>query len=233
MNKILSKYLIFHLLSRFLTLKKAIRNKTRLLLIKSQISNIGSGTRLFGRITIVEGQNIIIGTNSSIGDSIYLSAQKGNIVLEDSCTLLNNVDLISNGKIVIGEESTINEYTTIKGTEIIIENKVWVARNCIIEGSKIRIGNRTILGPYVHINDGTHLIDPDSKEILREPGESKPIYIGVNVWIGSGAIILKGVTIGDGAIIGAHSVVTKDIPPFSVVVGNPAKIIKNRLTKSE
>ncbi|HEF0022488.1 TPA: acyltransferase [Citrobacter amalonaticus] len=55
---------------------------------------------------------------------------------------------------------------------------------------------------------------------------SKPIVIGNNAWLGFDVVVLKGVTIGEGAIIGARSVVTRDIPPWSVAVGNPAKVVK-------
>jgi virginiamycin A acetyltransferase len=57
-----------------------------------------------------------------------------------------------------------------------------------------------------------------------------PVTIGNNVWIGDNVIILSGVTIGDGAVIGAGSIVTKDAPPFSIAVGNPAKVIKKRFS---
>ncbi len=60
------------------------------------------------------------------------------------------------------------------------------------------------------------------------PSLVKPVVIGNDVWIGHGAFILPGITIGDGAIIGAHSTVTKDVPPYSIVVGNPARIVKYR-----
>ena len=65
---------------------------------------------------------------------------------------------------------------------------------------------------------------------MREQGysEEKPIVVGDDVWLGYGAIILPGVTIGDGAIIGAGTVVTKDVPPYAIVGGNPAKVIRFR-----
>ncbi|MDD2495379.1 MAG: CatB-related O-acetyltransferase [Tissierellia bacterium] len=59
---------------------------------------------------------------------------------------------------------------------------------------------------------------------------TKECIIGNDVWIGSGAIVLRGTRIGDGAVIGANAVVTKDVPPYSIVVGIPAKIIKNRFS---
>ena len=79
----------------------------------------------------------------------------------------------------------------------------------------------------------------DNAGTLRPEGE-KPLYdrfkdpvvIGNDVWIGTGAIILRGVTVGDGAVIGAGSVVTKDVPPYAIVAGNPARVIKYRFDEA-
>jgi maltose O-acetyltransferase len=81
-----------------------------------------------------------------------------------------------------------------------------------------------MLGSNVQLMTPIHPIDPE----LRAAGweSAKPIHIGSNVWIGSGAIILGGVTIGDHAVIGAGAVVTKDVPARTVAVGNPARVIK-------
>ena len=70
-------------------------------------------------------------------------------------------------------------------------------------------------------------IDVD-KLIRKQPLCSKPITIGNDVWVGAGSSILPGITIGDGAVIGARSVVTHDIPPNAIVVGSPAEIIRYR-----
>lgn len=93
----------------------------------------------------------------------------------------------------------------------------------------IKIGNNCLVGSKVLIIDHDH---GDTNELSKlPPGErplhSKgPIYIGNNVWIGDGAIVLSNVSIGDNAIIGANSVVCKDVPPNTVVAGAPAKVIK-------
>jgi acetyltransferase-like isoleucine patch superfamily enzyme len=195
-----------------------------------QISTLGVGSRFYGKISIIKVDNIRIGQHACFGDRVVLSAQNGSIAIADSCILLNEVEIISMGVVVVGRGTTLNHHVVIKGQGVDLGNKVWVAQNCIIEGTNIRICDRVIFGPYVHVNDGTHRIDPQTHEIFMEPGESKPICIGENVWIGSGVMILKGVNIGPGAIIGARSVVTKDIPAFTIAVGNPARIIKNRLT---
>ena len=87
----------------------------------------------------------------------------------------------------------------------------------------IEIGDRTMIGPNVTIVTINHDINPKTR-INAMP---KPIKIGKNVWIGADCTILPGITIGDNSIIGAGSVVTKDVPYNVVVAGNPARIIKN------
>lgn len=94
----------------------------------------------------------------------------------------------------------------------------------LVDDGDIFIGDYTMIGPNVTIATACHPISPK----LRESGlqYNKPIHIGKNVWIGGAAVILPGVTIGDNSIIGAGSVVTKDIEPNCIVVGNPAKILR-------
>lgn len=91
----------------------------------------------------------------------------------------------------------------------------------------LTIGDRSMLGPCSMIHTANHETDPNKP--LQEQGWVKqPVTIGKDVWVGMGALILPGVTIGDGVIVGAGSVVTKDLPPYTVAVGNPCKVIKER-----
>ncbi|WP_019229691.1 DapH/DapD/GlmU-related protein [Sedimentibacter sp. B4] len=93
--------------------------------------------------------------------------------------------------------------------------------------NKIIIGDGATIARNVYIYDGDHhsILD-DDENILNK---SVPINIGKHVWIGVGAIILKGVNIGNGSIIGAGAVVNKDIPANCIAVGNPAKVIKEKI----
>lgn len=115
--------------------------------------------------------------------------------------------------------------------------KVYVGRNCnfgdylhITCINQIIIGNGVLTGRWVTITDNGHgktdfdnlKIQPDKRKLYTKG----PVVIGNNVWIGDKVTILPGVTIGDGSVIAANSVVTKDIPSFSIAAGNPAKIIK-------
>lgn len=94
----------------------------------------------------------------------------------------------------------------------------------ILDACEVRFGDNCMLGPGVHIYTATHPIHPVERNSGRE--YAKPVRIGHNVWIGGGAIINPGVTIGDNAVIASGAVVTKDVPANVVVGGNPARIIK-------
>lgn len=124
------------------------------------------------------------------------------------------------GQIEIGDDCYIGEFA-----------KIWSAK-------KIHIGNRVLISHGVNVFDSlTHPIKADARhqqflEIVKNGHpkqislEEAEVVINDDVWIGAMSIILKGVTIGEGAIIGAGSVVTKDVPPWTIVAGNPAKIIR-------
>lgn len=92
-------------------------------------------------------------------------------------------------------------------------------------GGIIEIGKGTAIGRDVVISnhDGHSVISPDYKIC-------EPIKTGKHVWIGQGAVIRKGVTIGDGAIIASYAVVTRNVPPHSIAAGIPAKVIKNDIS---
>jgi len=102
--------------------------------------------------------------------------------------------------------------------------------NC---GTQIRCSNSITIGNNATIANNVVMIDSDYHTIKYEDGKknikSAPIFIGNNVWIGRESIILKGVNIGDGAVIAAHSVVTKNVLAKTIVAGNPAKVIKENI----
>lgn len=93
----------------------------------------------------------------------------------------------------------------------------------------VTIGNDVMMGPDCCIFTANHKMERNGIP-MREQGheEFRPVVIGNDVWIGARVMILPGVHIGDGAVIGAGSVVTKDVAPYSIVAGNPAKLIRMR-----
>ena len=111
------------------------------------------------------------------------------------------------------------------GVNISLGERVFINFNCVIlDVCEVHIGDYTMLGPSVQLYTATHPLD---WRVRREGLEyGKPIYIGSDVWIGGGAIVCPGVTIGDRAVIGAGAVVCKDVPEGVVVAGNPARIIR-------
>ncbi|MEM6462815.1 MAG: sugar O-acetyltransferase [Pseudomonadota bacterium] len=110
------------------------------------------------------------------------------------------------------------------GINIALGRGVFLNAGCVIlDTATVRIGAGTMLGPGVHIYCAEHSKDPAERAAGLEI--AKPVYIGVNVWVGGGAIILPGIAVGDEAIIGAGSVVTRDVARGTTVVGNPAREI--------
>ncbi|MDQ2834724.1 MAG: sugar O-acetyltransferase [Acidobacteriota bacterium] len=113
------------------------------------------------------------------------------------------------------------------GYNIHLGTGVFLNFNCVLlDVNPIEIGDRTQIGPAVQIYAADHPRDPEARRADLECG--KPVRIGANVWIGGGAILLPGVTIGDDAIIGAGSIVTRDVARGVTVAGNPAQPLSPR-----
>jgi maltose O-acetyltransferase len=117
------------------------------------------------------------------------------------------------------------ELVADEGGVLDIGERCFVNFGCsIVAQSRVEIGARTLIGPHCMIMDtGFHRLEPDRR--LERP-EPQPITIGENVWLGARVIVLPGVTIGRDSVIGIGSVVTHDIPPGSVAVGVPARVVR-------
>ncbi|MFZ1758276.1 MAG: acyltransferase [Streptococcus suis] len=158
---------------------------------------------------------------------INCSGDKKAIVIGDNCLIRGILKVVGNGEIHIGNNTYLGGASVIGAVE------------------NVFIGNDVIISTDVHIYDNNnHPTSPVKRVAMSECGDyfgpkwqwtesdHASITIMDNVWIGERATILKGVTIGKGAVVGCNSVVTHDVPEYSVVAGNPAKVVKT-LKKDE
>ena len=130
----------------------------------------------------------------------------------------------------VGEGSFyIDKIIWLNGDRIEIGEKVGFNYGCYVNGfGGLTIGDRTIIGPYTMIHTANHEMDTD-RPIPEQGWNLGPVVLGSDIWIGMGVCILPGVTLGDGCVVGAGAVVTRDVEPYAIVVGNPAKAIKSRV----
>lgn len=123
----------------------------------------------------------------------------------------------------------LDQIVWLNGNEIEMGDGVGFNFGCYVNGyGGLTIGDRTAFGPYVMIHTANHVMDDPDVPVLAQGSVKEPIHIGRACWIGMGACILPGVTIGDFAVIGAGSVVTKDVPAYAIAAGNPCRVIRMR-----
>lgn len=163
----------------------------------------------FGIINEIRGTHFItIGNDTAFSDYLYLTVWGAN----DCFDLTGHKNIFPSPQLCIGDNCRFGAYNHI---------------TCI---NNISIGNNLLTGKWVTITDNSHGYTDrrtlSAQPITRTLTSKGPVTIGNNVWIGDKATILPGVSIGDGAVIGANAVVTKDVPAYCVVGGNPARIIK-------
>jgi len=142
-------------------------------------------------------------------------ARGGRVSLGDRVVIRAGALLLpSSGSITIGQASSINQYTVINGY------------------GGVEIGNAVLVAAFVSMFASNHNFEDPTVPIAEQGLSSRGgIKIEDNVWIGTHATILDGVTIGTGSVVGAGTVVTKDVPPFSVVVGVPGRVVRQRIVR--
>ncbi|KAE8150011.1 trimeric LpxA-like protein [Aspergillus avenaceus] len=96
----------------------------------------------------------------------------------------------------------------------------------VLDTCEVRIGDRVLLGPNVNLYGATHPMDPALRQEAKGPNTGQEIVVEDDVWLGGSVVVVAGVRIGRGSTVGAGSVVTRDVPPFHFVAGNPAHVIR-------
>lgn len=137
------------------------------------------------------------------------------IDLKKGASLHSNVTIQGSGQLIIGERSYISSYCIIGVNE------------------KIEIGKDVMIANCVSIRDTDHNFVDTDKPINQQGINTAPIIVGDDVWICHGAVVTKGVKIGNGSVIAANAVVTKNVKPYTIVGGVPARLINYRKTNSE
>lgn len=192
-----------------------------ILKILRSIQNRLHKSKLLKKCFTEHPKSIQFSSKSSI--KILWGSKKSDIVLGVGVRIKGLLVSEFGGKIVMGDYSTIGPNSNIYSVESVI------------------VGAYTAISRYVSISDNNnHPVNPEDRKIIRvtpdnsierswKYADHSPIVIGENCWIGEYSRICKGVTIGDGAIVAANSVVTKDVPANSIVAGNPARVVKEHI----
>lgn len=173
---------------------------------------VGARTRLMFPRHIHAGRNVFIGDDSYVSGLSRQGVRLGNDVRIREGAWIQATSTLDQP----GEGLTIGDGTYI-GPRVILG-----------AGGGIRIGSRVTFGAAVHVLAENHAFDDAGRSIQSQGVTRAGIEVDDDVWVGNAVILLDGVRIGRGAVIGAGSVVTHDVPPGAVAVGNPARVIRQR-----
>jgi acetyltransferase-like isoleucine patch superfamily enzyme len=137
------------------------------------------------------------------------------------------IDVLPFNRFELGSKSTIEDFSTVNNGvgDVIIGNETRIGIGNVIIGP-VTVGNNVIFAQNVVLSGLNHSYEDITKPIHKQPVTTAPIVVENECWVGSNVVITAGVTIGKHSVIAAGAVVTKNIPPYSIAVGNPARIIK-------
>lgn len=132
--------------------------------------------------------------------------------------------------VYVGRDTTID---CVPGAKLEIgDNATLTQGNFISSVTSVVIDRDTMIGEYTSIRDANHSFADVTVPMAAQPMAGNPVAIGRDVWIGRGCAILGGTRIGDGAIVGANSVVTRDLPDYAIAIGAPARVVSSRTSKT-
>lgn len=202
----------------FIIIKNRIVQVIRGFLLKPFLKK-SKGLIFLGKNTKIKFKSkICVGRTITIGDNVEINALSRNgISIGDNVSILKNTIIECTG--VISD----------LGVGLTIGNNVGIAQNCFVQvRGNVVIGNYVIFGPGVSIFSENHIYINTEIPVSLQGVSRKGVTIEDGVWVGAKAVILDGVTIGMNSIVAAGSVVNVDVPPYAIVGGIPARIIKHR-----
>jgi len=180
--------------------------------------------RCGGRLFVGRGARILfpshlgVGHNVAIGDFTYVT-----------CFGTEGVELGHNVRIREFGWVQVTSHLSHPGRGLRIGDDTYIGPHCVLgAGGGIVLGKHVMLGAYVQLLAEDHAFSDPSQPIDRQGVTRRGITVGDGCWLGNSVIVLDGVHIGEGTVVGAGSVVTRDLPQRSVAVGNPARVIKER-----
>jgi len=167
---------------------------------------------------------LLIKSNYKVYNKFRLMLDNGKIIINpDNITLGSGFKMSPNCQLFA--QGNKGDATIIIGDNVALNFNVMINADC---GGKIIIGNDVRIGPYTVLRAANHNFDDINQLIYKQGHKPGVINVKNNVWLGAHVTILPNVTIGESSVVGAGSVVTSDIPPFSIAAGIPAKVIKRR-----
>ena len=175
------------------------------------------------------GNNVSIGAGVKIVNPQYIS-------LEDNVRISDNATLIARGSggISIGKNTSLNDRVyldteTPDNGYIRIGADSYIGTGTTLFGHQgLEVGDHVLMAQNITLTPYSHIFENPARDIITQGGHSRKVTIGRDVYIGMGVCILYSGDIGEGSVIGAGSVVAKPVPPYSVAVGNPARVIRRR-----
>lgn len=191
----------------------SLGNRLRCLFYRSILGGLGEGTYLGTGLELGGARGIFMGAGSAVDSGVRLDSGEpnGRIILRSRVLLDRGISLEAlGGCLEIGEQTCIGPYT------------------CMAGPGDIRIGKNCMIASHVSIYANNHIFTDIHTPIGDQGLSCAGIVIEDDCWLGTGVRVLDGVTIGHGSVVGAGAVVTKSLPPFSVAVGVPAKVMYKR-----
>ena len=181
---------------------------------RTKLAAMGENVRIGAGVKIENPELIRLGNNVTVSDGATLIARKGTSIEIGNNTRLNDRVYLD---------------TECEGGYIRIENDCYIGTGTTLFGHKgLEIGDHVLMAQSITLTPYSHIFSDPDANIITQGGNCKKVVIGRDVYIGMGVCIMYSGDIGEGSVIGAGSVVVKPIPPYSVAVGCPAKVIKKR-----